>query len=79
MEFAFVRAGRHTNQTPLSVNRVGLCAFDGSVELLLGGSWGETEFVHDFIFRRFQLTWAAIFDSKNIPACSVGRGTRCCV
>jgi hypothetical protein len=38
----------------------------------------EAELVHDFIFRRLELPWAAVFNGENIPACSVGRGTRRC-
>jgi hypothetical protein len=38
----------------------------------------EAELIHDCIFRRLELPWAAIFDCERIPACSVGRGTRCC-
>jgi hypothetical protein len=38
----------------------------------------EAELVHDFIFRRLELPWIAIFDREHVSACSVGRGTRCC-
>ncbi|HEY1471545.1 MAG TPA: hypothetical protein VGF61_21080 [Candidatus Acidoferrum sp.] len=47
-------------------------------ELTLGGLWGERELVHDFIFRRLELPWAAFFNGDNVPACSVGRGTHRC-
>jgi hypothetical protein len=32
----------------------------------------EAELVHDFLFRRFQLSWAAIFDCEHVPTRSVG-------